>query len=211
MKASRWRARSSIVAKTFGKLVVLAAARAVRPGMRHRGDRRQRVVELVADHADDLLPGLHFLAPQLLRAGAAAPARAGGRSAGTRVRDRWKTCSSSPLTLDREQAVAATRSASASAGTASSSRASRCPRAGGRRAAACARRGCRRSRGPAASHSSIATGVFCTMVSSSSSRCDQRQALLAQGVAERVVGVAPDRRARRCGPSARPKAKSPSR
>jgi hypothetical protein len=32
--------------------------------MRERGQRRQRIVQLVADDADDLLPGLHFLAPQ---------------------------------------------------------------------------------------------------------------------------------------------------
>ena len=35
--------------------------------VRERGDRRERVVELVRDHADDLLPGLHFLARQLAR------------------------------------------------------------------------------------------------------------------------------------------------
>jgi hypothetical protein len=32
--------------------------------MRERGHRRQGIVELVADHADHLLPGLHFLATQ---------------------------------------------------------------------------------------------------------------------------------------------------
>jgi hypothetical protein len=45
--------------------LVLAAAQQLRAGMRERGDRRQRVVELVADHADHLLPGLHFLPAQL--------------------------------------------------------------------------------------------------------------------------------------------------
>ncbi len=33
-------------------------------GMRQRGDRRQRVVQFVADDADHLLPGMHFLAAQ---------------------------------------------------------------------------------------------------------------------------------------------------
>src|SRR3546814_8659433 len=45
--------------------LVLAAAQQLRAGVRERGDRRQRVVELVADHADHFLPGLHFLPPQL--------------------------------------------------------------------------------------------------------------------------------------------------
>ena len=45
--------------------LVLAAAQQLGAGMRQRGDRRQRVVELVADHADHLLPHLHFLAAQL--------------------------------------------------------------------------------------------------------------------------------------------------
>ncbi|KAG1587713.1 hypothetical protein G6F46_014723 [Rhizopus delemar] len=33
-------------------------------GMGQRSDRRQRIVELVADHPDHLLPGLHLLAAQ---------------------------------------------------------------------------------------------------------------------------------------------------
>ena len=35
--------------------------------MRQRGDRRQRVVQLMRDHADHLLPGRHFLRIDLAR------------------------------------------------------------------------------------------------------------------------------------------------
>ena len=58
-----------------------------------------------------------------------------------------------------------------------------------RRPAAGARRCWRTTMAPCSATSSIATGVFCTMVSSSSSRADELQALVAQDVAERVVGV----------------------
>ena len=44
--------------------LVPAAAHQFGTRMGQRGDRRQRVVELVADHPDHLLPGLYFLAPQ---------------------------------------------------------------------------------------------------------------------------------------------------
>ena len=46
------------------QLLRLAAPQQFLAGMRQRGDRRQRVVELVADDADHLLPGLHFLPAQ---------------------------------------------------------------------------------------------------------------------------------------------------
>ena len=51
-------------AEDFRQAFVAPAPHQFGAGMRQRGDRRQRVVELVADHADDLLPGLHFLAAQ---------------------------------------------------------------------------------------------------------------------------------------------------
>ena len=47
--------------------VELAAARELGARVRQRRHRRQRIVQLVADDADHLLPGLHFLAPQLGR------------------------------------------------------------------------------------------------------------------------------------------------
>jgi hypothetical protein len=43
----------------------LAAPHQLRAGMRERGQRGQGIVQFMADDADDLLPGLHFLAPQL--------------------------------------------------------------------------------------------------------------------------------------------------
>src|SRR3546814_3531940 len=43
----------------------MASAQQLGAGVRERGDRRQRVVERVADHADHCLPCLHFLPPQL--------------------------------------------------------------------------------------------------------------------------------------------------
>ena len=43
----------------------LPAPRQLRAGMRERRDRRERIVEFVADHADHLLPRLHFLPAQL--------------------------------------------------------------------------------------------------------------------------------------------------
>ena len=55
------------VAVTCGALPAeLIEAELFGAGMRQRGDRRQRVVQLMADHADDLLPGLHFLSSQLI-------------------------------------------------------------------------------------------------------------------------------------------------
>ena len=59
----------------------------------------------------------------------------------------------------------------------------------GLRPGACARRDCPARSGRDSSTSTIATGVFCTIVSSSSSRCTSDTALLAQRVAERVVRV----------------------
>jgi hypothetical protein len=41
--------------------------RQLAPGVRQRADRPERVVQLVADHADYLLPGRHFLPRQLAR------------------------------------------------------------------------------------------------------------------------------------------------
>ena len=48
-------------------LRVRRRAREDLPGMRERGDRRERVVQLVRDHADHLLPGRHFLRIDLAR------------------------------------------------------------------------------------------------------------------------------------------------
>ena len=83
MNCSRWRARSSIVANT---LVAAGRARRAatssRAGVRQRRDRRQRVVELVADHADHLLPGRALPGAQLARQAAQQ------RTAGARGRCR---------------------------------------------------------------------------------------------------------------------------
>ena len=48
-----------------GQPLRLAAPQELARRIGERGDRRERVVELVADHADHLLPGLHFLPAQL--------------------------------------------------------------------------------------------------------------------------------------------------
>ena len=52
-------------AEDFLEALVLAAPHELDTRMRQRRDRRQRVVEFVADDADDFLPGLYFLPAQL--------------------------------------------------------------------------------------------------------------------------------------------------
>ena len=175
MKPSRWRARSSIVPKLVRQAFVPAAAHQLGAGMRQRSDRRQRVVQLVADHADHLLPGLHFLAAQfggeLAQQHQFVLAAVEAELAARQVVD----CSSSSLPRRRRRTCRRRRAAS--------------PRAFPPARAASDRRNaglpaCGRwqqlARGEVGEHdvaiaagatSSIATGVFCTIVSSSSSRC----------------------------------------
>src|SRR5581483_8614334 len=47
--------------------IVLASRRQRARRVRERGDRRQRIVQLVADHADHFLPGRELLARELAR------------------------------------------------------------------------------------------------------------------------------------------------
>ena len=57
-----------MVANTRAELLgVGRCARQDLPGMRQRGDRRQRIVQLVRDHADHFLPGRDFLRIDLAR------------------------------------------------------------------------------------------------------------------------------------------------
>ena len=67
MKVARCEARSSIVEKTRASRSGSGAQRELLAGVRERGDRRERVVELVRDHADHLLPDRDFLRRHLAR------------------------------------------------------------------------------------------------------------------------------------------------
>jgi hypothetical protein len=49
----------------LGQALRVAAPQQLAGRLGERGDGRERVVELMADHADHLLPRLHFLAAQL--------------------------------------------------------------------------------------------------------------------------------------------------
>ena len=191
MKPCRWRARSLDRSRTpRGSALGVAAPHQLRAGVRQRRDRRQRVVQLVADDADHLLPGRHFLARQLARhapqqvaAGAAGPA--GGSRAATGGRS-----PRSPSMCDAEQArrrrVAIARAAAG--GAAASSCVERQALAGcGLRRAAGARRCWRRRHGRPASASTQRDRRVLHHGVEQQLALDQVLALLAQRLAELVV------------------------